>query len=459
MSGKLSYVLELQDRLSATLDRARSSVATAKSDLGGAFDAIKARIAGAFTATAVYSFVRSIENYAGQIKDASDATGLSVERFQVLSLQARQNGVQIDRLTGFLMRLRDIQDSIGRDPAMQAVFARLGLSVKEVEAAQPDALLKRIADGLRSTGDASAAFDLFGRGAGRFLSTLNELSRFDWDGLRKNVGAGVFDESSIEMIDAASDKLAYYLQVAKLIGATPIIAPKAIADTKAFVEGIADGSADSQAKLDFWRRRRMQRDADAQADRAQKDARSAADTSGANALGVETAALDEQLMRARLSDKELEAVLQERVNKLSMDAVEQGLTLTERQRRHNEALKASIELLQVQKRVREDAAGADDQMKRSRSSMQDYKDMMARDREDALREEERRQRSIAAARDAISSASARRVYGAGLEDYFERVQSKERGRTPRDDAARESLENLRTIAENTKALQALGVVR
>jgi len=65
---------------------------------------------------------------------------------------------------------------------------------------------------------------------------------------------------------------------------------------------------------------------------------------------------------------------------------------------------------------------------------------------------------IKSAQENISKANERRV-GGDLAGYFQRMADLRHGRDPKDDASRMTAENTRIIAENTKLLKDLGVVR
>jgi hypothetical protein len=59
----------------------------------------------------------------------------------------------------------------------------------------------------------------------------------------------------------------------------------------------------------------------------------------------------------------------------------------------------------------------------------------------------------------ISKARERQVGGSDLAGYFQRTSDLKHGRTPQDNAAKQTADNTRIIAENTSALKELGVVR
>lgn len=83
-NGTLSFVIELKEKVSSELAKLKTSVASTKSAFQSSMDSMKSQFASAFTATAIVGAVRSVLAYVGQIKDASESTGIGVERFQAL---------------------------------------------------------------------------------------------------------------------------------------------------------------------------------------------------------------------------------------------------------------------------------------------------------------------------------------------------------------------------------------
>lgn len=70
-----------------------------------------------------------------------------------------------------------------------------------------------------------------------------------------------------------------------------------------------------------------------------------------------------------------------------------------------------------------------------------------------------RAEKIKAAQENISKASERSVGSSDLAGYFQRVSDVRAGRTPRDDAARQTADNTRIIAENTAFLKKSGALK
>jgi hypothetical protein len=355
-NGTLSFVIELKEKVSSELAKLKTSVASTKSAFQSSMDSMKSQFASAFTATAIVGAVRSVLAYVGQIKDASESTGIGVERFQALSAAAKQNGVDMGTLAMSVSRLRDVQASVAGNDALENTFKRIGISVDEVQNSNPEQLLQRIAQGIRSTGDSAVAFDIFGRGAAKMLSTLNELAD-GWDSLTAKFHQGIISETDIENIDRMGDSLDNAGITAKAFGASIIGGISAVADILGRMStGEGLGEAGTHWADDKTADKRKREELKKQQEEAQIAARKAEQDRKHDELlkkaGVEGAAIGDQFAKSTLSDKEYETRLQEKVNQLASAANEEGLSALERQLRSNEALKASIELLELQKKIK-----------------------------------------------------------------------------------------------------------
>lgn len=529
MNEKLSFIVELKQTVDQEIAKIKRAAVETKSSVSSAFSSIKGYIVGAFTVTAVTAFARSVLDYVGKIKDAAAATGISTTQFQALSMVARENGVEMDTLVMSLGRLRDIQGSIGSDTQLQDTFTRLGIAIGDVESADPDVLLQRIAKSIRDTGDASAAFDIFGRNAARLIPVLDELAD-GWDSMVERTRNGLISEEDIAYIDRMGDAMDNAGTMAKSWAANVI---GAVVDISAVLGRMSAGSGLQGAFHEEGQERYNQKKAAEEKKARDKElreqlARKRAAAEESRNLGKakdEGAALTDQFAKSNLSAKDYEARMQQRVNDLVAEANREGLTALQRQTAQNEALKASLELLEAQKRVKSEADEADNKKQRAAEQMnrqlelnastnekiRDYRvskmtpekqlkvveSDIARDRKElnagpltpkrraelvdnliesdrkrgALRKEIEessskgkgdagsRAEKIKAAQENIAKARQRSVGGEDLAGYFQRVSDLRRGKAPQDNAAQQTAENTRIIAENTAALKEMGVAK
>jgi hypothetical protein len=341
----LSFIIQAKDQASTVLGKVKNAV----SGMGSAFSGITGQIGAALSVGAVVAFAKSVISYAGQIKDASAATGLATDKFQALAMAAKQNGVGMDQLSMAVGRLRNLQGSIANEKGVQDTFRKIGLSTNEVRQARPDELLLKIAQGVKRTGDASAAFDIFGRSASRLMTTLEELAG-GWDGLLAKTQKGIISDRDIEAIDKMGDVLDTLGIKVKAASAT--FAMGAV-DMFTYLGDIGGGFTPAEA---------MKR----QTDRMSKEAAERREKEAAGGLGAVTtpenpeliaaqkegATQNAQWVRESISEKQQEIRLQEQLNELVEAANEDGLTALERQIRMNAAMKTTLDLSAVQKSLK-----------------------------------------------------------------------------------------------------------
>lgn len=364
----LSFIIEARDNASKTINNVKQSFSGMGSLLGG----LKGQILSAFTVGAVVSFGKSVVDYVGQIKDASEATGIASDRFQALAIAAKTNGVGMDQLAGSIARLRNLQGSIGSDEGVQKTFSKIGMSISDVQAADPEQLLAGIAKGLNETGDASVAFDVFGRGAAGLLTTLKELEN-GWDPLVEKMKSGIISKEDIEQIDEFGDKLDTLAIKAKSFGAGMGIglvglgkALYAMSWLKSPLEPLREMAAERHAavKQNEDRKKLMEEARKASEKMAAEEAEAKKTKISMDAAQKEGQGLGEQFAKSNMSDKDYAARLEEKSIALAAAANEEGLTALDRQTRMNEALKVEIELRTLQKKIKEDDSRKAEEAKR-----------------------------------------------------------------------------------------------
>lgn len=216
MSKELVITIWGRNMVNGAVNGAKSALQGLKAGLGSMFGGIGNMFGGmagmmgkgGLIGAALFGggmALKSAADAAGNIKDLADATGLSTDKFQQFANIARLSGVEAGSLQGALMRLRDAQASIGTDKRAQEVFRKLGMSVEDVARATPDELLQRVAEQINKTGDASAAFDLFGRGAGRLIESLKQMAEEGANS--KDALKGMVTAENIAALDAFGDKV------------------------------------------------------------------------------------------------------------------------------------------------------------------------------------------------------------------------------------------------------------
>jgi hypothetical protein len=95
MNNLLQYVISIKDMASGTVNRIRQSLNSLRDNVNATTSRIGGFVTGMLSVGALVGFTRSVVNYIGAIKDASDATGFSKTSFQALAMAANENGVRM----------------------------------------------------------------------------------------------------------------------------------------------------------------------------------------------------------------------------------------------------------------------------------------------------------------------------------------------------------------------------
>ena len=157
MATQARIVLTAEDRASRVIGQVSSQMAAASDSARG--------LAGA---AGLVAFVKHVIDARDALNDVADATGASIEGLSGLERVAKLNGGTLDDVAGILLKFNTALQAAG-DPKSDAaaVFKSLGLSVKELQAADPAAALQQTAVALRqfaADGNlARAQYELLGK--------------------------------------------------------------------------------------------------------------------------------------------------------------------------------------------------------------------------------------------------------------------------------------------------------
>lgn len=167
-------------RMNAVLDTAKTGVnalSSAASSLGLAFAGIGAGIGISAIAEQVHSM---IEN-AAALERMSMATGASVEKLSALGTAAKLSGTGMDEVQAAVIKLDKGLAGAGASSSTAAhALEYLGLNAKQLQAMDPAAAMKLIADKLALVADgggkSALAIDLLGKAGATMLPFLKALA-------------------------------------------------------------------------------------------------------------------------------------------------------------------------------------------------------------------------------------------------------------------------------------------
>ena len=106
---KMAFILSATDKMSRVIDAAVKK----STDKLSAFERNAAKVGrgmikggammmgtGASVGAAVFSAGKSVSDYAGSVKDASDSTGIGTEAWQKMAYAAKMSGIEQEKLMG-----------------------------------------------------------------------------------------------------------------------------------------------------------------------------------------------------------------------------------------------------------------------------------------------------------------------------------------------------------------------
>ena len=138
-----------------------------------AFEHLKEMAVEAFGIYAIEESVKKTVEYAEKLVDTSRRLGVGIETLQEFSFAARQNGADIDALTGFIEKL----NSARIDPKKWGSFAKLGISQSDLESQGVENLIMKLSENIRNRSSQEVIGPLRnigGKGAGEMLEMLKE---------------------------------------------------------------------------------------------------------------------------------------------------------------------------------------------------------------------------------------------------------------------------------------------
>jgi len=226
MADDIKIRVGVSNNVKAGMNAAVKDVQKSASGMSGAFRSMLGGVGFGMVVAGVKSLISSVSD----LKDQAAQVDFSPRNFQILRAVAEDAGVGADALTASLGKMMNMAAGIGNDTAAQSAFKRLGISVEDVIASNPEQLFQKIADGLQTTGDKSAIFDIFGRGAAKLIPTLRELAG-GFDAVTQR--GKIISDADIARLDELDDKINSITRTLKGWGAA------AVGGTVGFIEKVA----------------------------------------------------------------------------------------------------------------------------------------------------------------------------------------------------------------------------
>jgi hypothetical protein len=197
-------------RINKSLGGMQQSFATAATSLGGLIGG-GALLAGA----------RNLGDFASEIRDLSDTTGLSTEMFQRYSFAVSQSGGSQELFVKGIIAIQQAQQSAltGNEKAI-ASFAALGITLADLRRLSPDQIFLAFADAMKSSGGSAESFAAIAELVGVKVATkLVPSLKMGSDGfVELGKSASVASEDAIAGAEAAQDAWDSFLRSVKVAG-------------------------------------------------------------------------------------------------------------------------------------------------------------------------------------------------------------------------------------------------
>lgn len=149
--------------------------------LKGIGDDLKRSLIAAFSVSAITLFVRTTIDGVDALNDLKDATGASIEKLSILEDVAARNGTAFDTVGTALTKFNALLNEAKKGSDTEKILTGIGLSVRDLKAADPADALRQVAVALNRYADdgnkARIVQELFGkrvREVGPFLKDLAE---------------------------------------------------------------------------------------------------------------------------------------------------------------------------------------------------------------------------------------------------------------------------------------------
>jgi hypothetical protein len=163
-------------------------------------------LAGAFAVNQIISYGKQVIDFAGQLTDLSQKTGISTTGLQKLQLAFEQSGVSLDTVT---RSVGELGARLVGDKGAQAMVEKLGLNLADLKRMSPEEQFMKVADAvgnIQNKGEQLyASKTLFGKGGMELLQGLDGHLKETTDHF-EDMGL-IMSEQTVKAADDFGDKL------------------------------------------------------------------------------------------------------------------------------------------------------------------------------------------------------------------------------------------------------------
>ena len=208
-------------------------------------------LAGGFAVGSIFEGIKGAIEKGGMLGDLAEKFGIAGSSLQKLGNSASLSGSSVEDVAAAMNKAAiKAQEAVGGNEALQASFAKIGLTVADLASASPEQIMMAFADAMASGSikgqEFALAVDLMGKSATNLLPMLSQGSAAI---NAQGESMGVWSDETIANLKAADDQIKQLQNTFTIIfgGIASLINP-AITAYQKFVEVLVlSGSAAKEA--------------------------------------------------------------------------------------------------------------------------------------------------------------------------------------------------------------------
>lgn len=199
---------ELKAKIGLETSAFETGLARLQNKVGSFAKGIGGLVVGAFAFDKLLSAMTNAINKGDQLQDLANKFGISASQLQLLGNAAELSGASLESVAAALNKAAINAQKAGSDKGLADGFAKIGLSLSDLQKASPQDILMKFADAAASGAiqgeEFSLAVQLMGRSATDLLPTLQQGA----DAIQTQGQAmGVWSDTTIAALSGASDAI------------------------------------------------------------------------------------------------------------------------------------------------------------------------------------------------------------------------------------------------------------
>jgi hypothetical protein len=200
---------DLQASIGLNRSDFEAGLSSLKSQVSNFSSEIKGILAGGFAAGSIFEGLKGAIQKGGMLGDLAEKFGIAGSSLQKLGNSASLSGSSVEDVAAAMNKAAiKAQEAVGGNEALQASFAKIGLTVANLASASPEQIMMAFADAMANGSikgqEFSLAVDLMGKSATNLLPMLSQGSAAI---NAQGEAMGVWSNETIANLKAADDQI------------------------------------------------------------------------------------------------------------------------------------------------------------------------------------------------------------------------------------------------------------